>query len=114
MRRGGFARQDDLKAHGQCLAAGLQADVAAKGVGADPDDFGGFHQCRIDFFPTPQPRLHALLIALVLPVAAQPQFGEFFVQLFAVHRFFDSGLGHFYPPGFKSFKPFKSFKTLTQ
>ena len=79
VRRGGFAGKHDLKSHRQGLAAGLQADVAPKGVGADADDFGGFHQGRIDIFPAPQPRLHALTISLVLPVAAQAQFGEFLV-----------------------------------
>ena len=84
-----FAGEYDLKSHADGPAAGLQADVTAESVGTESNDFRGFHERRVNVCPAPELRLYPLAIVTKLPVAAQSQRGEFFmegVQLFLVIR----------------------------
>src|SRR6476646_10759618 len=54
MRRRDFAGKHDLKSHADRSTARLQADVAAKSVGASSHSFCGFHERRVNIRPPPE------------------------------------------------------------
>ena len=72
------------QAHRQRLAAGLQANISAEGIGTNPYHFGRFHQDRMYGSPAPELGLHVLILAPFLPVALKTQSSEFFVQPVAI------------------------------